>query len=108
MSKVEVRHFSFLKPSGIVHSDIDVASIVAILAFVRLVYVCADQRFNFLTTQNLEPRVHGRGRDPDSLDDLHFGVTQEMLYARKIVPVAGTYTRLGSSFRSALCHNFFV
>ncbi|XP_059066038.1 7-hydroxymethyl chlorophyll a reductase, chloroplastic-like [Cryptomeria japonica] len=37
----------------------------------------------------LEPRVHGRGRKEDSLDDLYFGVHEEMNYARKIEPVEG-------------------
>ncbi|KAG6544435.1 hypothetical protein Mapa_014073 [Marchantia paleacea] len=50
---------------------------------------CAFLGNGMSKVEKLEPRVHGRARDPDSLDDLHFGVNQEMLYARKIVPVAG-------------------
>ncbi|KAH9325294.1 hypothetical protein KI387_005472, partial [Taxus chinensis] len=37
----------------------------------------------------LEPIVHGRGRKEDSLDDLYFGVHEEMNYARKIEPLEG-------------------
>jgi len=33
--------------------------------------------------------VHGRGRNPESMDDLFFGVHDEMLYARKSEPIAG-------------------
>ena len=37
----------------------------------------------------MEPRVHGRGRDPSSENDIHFGVHEEMLYARKLKPIQG-------------------
>uniref|UniRef100_A0A0D6R520 Coenzyme F420 hydrogenase/dehydrogenase beta subunit C-terminal domain-containing protein n=1 Tax=Araucaria cunninghamii TaxID=56994 RepID=A0A0D6R520_ARACU len=37
----------------------------------------------------LEPRIHGRGRKEDSLDDLYFGVHEEMNYARRIEPLEG-------------------
>lgn len=37
----------------------------------------------------LEPIVHGRGRKEDSLDDLYFGVHEEVNYARKIEPLEG-------------------
>lgn len=37
----------------------------------------------------LEPKVHGRGRNHDSFDDLYFGVHEEMLYAKKIEPIQG-------------------
>lgn len=37
----------------------------------------------------LEPKVHGRGRNPESMEDLFFGVHDEMLYARKTEPVEG-------------------
>lgn len=33
--------------------------------------------------------MHGRGRDADSLDDAHFGVHQEMLYAKNVEPIEG-------------------
>lgn len=33
--------------------------------------------------------MHGRGRSPESMDDLFFGVHDEMLYARKSEPIAG-------------------
>ncbi|XP_078439886.1 coenzyme F420 hydrogenase family / dehydrogenase, beta subunit family [Wolffia australiana] len=36
----------------------------------------------------LEAEVHGRGRNTDT-DELHFGVNEELLYARKIKPVEG-------------------
>ncbi|XP_039134768.1 7-hydroxymethyl chlorophyll a reductase, chloroplastic [Dioscorea cayenensis subsp. rotundata] len=36
----------------------------------------------------LEPVVHGRGRNAD-LQDMYFGVHEELLYARKIKPVEG-------------------
>lgn len=39
--------------------------------------------------QDLEPTVHGRGRNPESMDDLFFGVHDEMLYARKSEPISG-------------------
>ncbi|EPS68451.1 hypothetical protein M569_06318 [Genlisea aurea] len=37
----------------------------------------------------LEPVVHGRGRDSDSLDDIYMGVHENLLYARKRDPVEG-------------------
>ncbi|KAI7735646.1 hypothetical protein M8C21_005193, partial [Ambrosia artemisiifolia] len=37
----------------------------------------------------LEPLVHGRPRNPLSLDDTYFGVHQELLYARNINPLPG-------------------
>ncbi|XP_031503389.1 7-hydroxymethyl chlorophyll a reductase, chloroplastic [Nymphaea colorata] len=37
----------------------------------------------------LEPSVHGRGRNLDSLDDVYFGVHEKMLYAKKMAPVEG-------------------
>ncbi|KAM5553428.1 7-hydroxymethyl chlorophyll a reductase, chloroplastic [Rosa sericea] len=39
--------------------------------------------------EGLEPVVHGRGRKPDSLDEMHLGVYEELLYARKVKPVEG-------------------
>ncbi|KAL6185222.1 hypothetical protein ACLB2K_041356 [Fragaria x ananassa] len=39
--------------------------------------------------EELEPVVHGRGRKPDSLDEMHLGVYGELLYARKSKPVEG-------------------
>ncbi|KAL6189347.1 hypothetical protein ACLB2K_040736 [Fragaria x ananassa] len=39
--------------------------------------------------EELEPVVHGRGRKPDSLDEMHLGVYEELLYARKTKPVEG-------------------
>lgn len=33
--------------------------------------------------------MHGRGRNPDSMEDLFFGVHDEMLYARKTEPIEG-------------------
>ncbi|KAI4365347.1 hypothetical protein MLD38_021340 [Melastoma candidum] len=39
--------------------------------------------------EELEPQVHGRGRNPDSLDDTYLGVHEQLLYARKIQPVKG-------------------
>ncbi|KAM7253183.1 hypothetical protein ACFE04_008876 [Oxalis oulophora] len=39
--------------------------------------------------QDLEPIVHGKGRENDSLDDMYLGVHQELLYARKTQPVQG-------------------
>ncbi|CAA0839954.1 7-hydroxymethyl chlorophyll a reductase-chloroplastic [Striga hermonthica] len=37
----------------------------------------------------LEPIVHGRGRKIDSLQETYMGVYEDLLYARKINPVAG-------------------
>lgn len=42
-----------------------------------------------LFIKELEPKVHGRGRNPESMDDLFFGVHDEMLYARKSEPIEG-------------------
>lgn len=39
--------------------------------------------------EQLEPKVHGRGRDYGNLDDLHFGVTEEMFYATNTRPSSG-------------------
>eukprot|EP00850_Spirogloea_muscicola_P005244 SM000023S07700 [mRNA] locus=s23:992512:997963:+ [translate_table: standard] len=40
-------------------------------------------------SRQLEEQVHGRGRNPHNLDDTHFGVHQEMLYAKVKQPVEG-------------------
>lgn len=42
--------------------------------------------------QSLEPIVHGRGRKENSLDEMHFGVYDKLLYARKVKPVEGKLT----------------
>ena len=39
--------------------------------------------------ERLEEQVHGRSRDLDSWDDIHFGVHTEMMYARNTQPVEG-------------------
>ncbi|BDA42980.1 probable coenzyme F420 hydrogenase subunit beta [Coccomyxa sp. Obi] len=39
--------------------------------------------------ESLEQQVHGRSRDLDSLDDLHFGVHESMMYALNAPPVPG-------------------
>ncbi|WCJ24166.1 7-hydroxymethyl chlorophyll a reductase chloroplastic [Euphorbia peplus] len=39
--------------------------------------------------ERMEPVVHGRGRKPDSLDDMYMGVHEELFYARKTKPVEG-------------------
>ncbi|KAH9681430.1 7-hydroxymethyl chlorophyll a reductase [Citrus sinensis] len=39
--------------------------------------------------EGLETVVHGRGRRKDSLDDTYLGVHEELLYARKTIPVEG-------------------
>ncbi|GMN61449.1 hypothetical protein TIFTF001_030538 [Ficus carica] len=39
--------------------------------------------------ESLEPVVHGRGRNIDSLDEAYFGVYDKLLYARKIKPIEG-------------------
>ncbi|KDP33365.1 hypothetical protein JCGZ_12914 [Jatropha curcas] len=39
--------------------------------------------------EGLEPVVHGRGREKDSLDEMYLGVHEELLYARKTNPVQG-------------------
>lgn len=47
--------------------------------------------------------MHGRGRNPDSMEDLFFGVHDEMLYARKTEPIEGEI------LFAALCAcNFFI
>ena len=47
-------------------------------------YVLCDD----FSCQALEPVVHGQGRKAD-LQDMYFGVHEELLYARKIKPVEG-------------------
>eukprot|EP00252_Welwitschia_mirabilis_P020168 TRINITY_DN4884_c0_g1_i2.p1 TRINITY_DN4884_c0_g1~~TRINITY_DN4884_c0_g1_i2.p1 ORF type:complete len:432 (-),score=60.93 TRINITY_DN4884_c0_g1_i2:415-1710(-) len=37
----------------------------------------------------MEPKVHGRGRKEESIDELYFGVQEEINYAQKIEPLAG-------------------
>lgn len=44
-----------------------------------------------LVFQRLEPVVHGRGRKTDTLDETYLGVHEELLYARKVNPVEGTF-----------------
>lgn len=39
--------------------------------------------------ERLEEQVHGRSRDLDNWDDIHFGVHEEMLYARNVEPIQG-------------------
>ncbi|XP_058724327.1 7-hydroxymethyl chlorophyll a reductase, chloroplastic [Vicia villosa] len=39
--------------------------------------------------EKLEPVVHGRGRKTDTLDETYLGVHEELLYARKLIPVEG-------------------
>jgi len=39
--------------------------------------------------ERLEEQVHGRRRDLDSWDDVHFGVHREMMYARNTAPIEG-------------------
>lgn len=38
--------------------------------------------------EDLEPIVHGRGRK-DTMDELYFGVHDQLLYSRKTQPVQG-------------------
>ncbi len=39
--------------------------------------------------ESLEEQVHGRQRDMEDDDELHFGVLKKMLYARNTPPVEG-------------------
>ncbi|KAK3244839.1 hypothetical protein CYMTET_45566 [Cymbomonas tetramitiformis] len=39
--------------------------------------------------EQLEPEVHGKSRDYSSMDDLHFGITQDMFYATNVRPTDG-------------------
>ncbi|KAH7431939.1 hypothetical protein KP509_08G074700 [Ceratopteris richardii] len=50
---------------------------------------CAFLGTGMSKVEILEPKVHGRGRNHDSMEDLYFGVHEEMLYARKLEPVEG-------------------
>ncbi|KAK9820540.1 hypothetical protein WJX72_011419 [[Myrmecia] bisecta] len=50
---------------------------------------CAFLGTGMSKTELLEEQVHGRSRDLDNLDDLHFGIHQEMLYARNTPAVPG-------------------
>ena len=49
---------------------------------------------NCFLFQRLEPVVHGRGRKTDNLDETYLGVYEELLYARKLNPVEGTFYEL--------------
>ncbi|KAI5065448.1 hypothetical protein GOP47_0020143 [Adiantum capillus-veneris] len=50
---------------------------------------CAFLGSGMSKVELLEPKVHGRGRNYNSMEDLHFGVHEEMLYAKKIEPIEG-------------------
>eukprot|EP00898_Chlorokybus_atmophyticus_P003459 jgi/Chlat1/4113/Chrsp26S04124 len=50
---------------------------------------CAFLNDGMSRVEQLEPAVHGRGRDPLSMDDTHFGVHEEMMYAKRVPPVPG-------------------
>ncbi|KAJ7520998.1 hypothetical protein O6H91_19G033400 [Diphasiastrum complanatum] len=50
---------------------------------------CAFLGDGMSAIEALEPVVHGCGRDLNRLDDLHFGVYREMVYARKLEPIQG-------------------
>ncbi|XP_024527174.1 7-hydroxymethyl chlorophyll a reductase, chloroplastic-like isoform X1 [Selaginella moellendorffii] len=50
---------------------------------------CAFLGNGMTKVEAMEPEVHGRARDVKSLDELYFGVHEELLYARKIEPVKG-------------------
>ena len=58
--------------------------------------------------------MHGRGRSPESMDDLFFGVHDEMLYARKSEPIAGImlllmlFKHLNSCFGSYVIPSCFL
>jgi 7-hydroxymethyl chlorophyll a reductase len=49
--------------------------------------LCFTQQL-ILLNQDLEPLVHGRARK-ESMDEMYFGVYDQLLYARKIQPVEG-------------------
>lgn len=49
---------------------------------------------NCFPFQRLEPVVHGRGRKDDNLDETYLGVYEELLYARKLLPVEGISSEL--------------
>lgn len=50
---------------------------------------CAFLGDGMSRSESLEQQVHGRSRNLDNLDDLHFGVHEEMMYARNTPPVEG-------------------
>eukprot|EP00271_Cylindrocystis_brebissonii_P010078 TRINITY_DN2617_c0_g1_i1.p1 TRINITY_DN2617_c0_g1~~TRINITY_DN2617_c0_g1_i1.p1 ORF type:complete len:591 (+),score=49.20 TRINITY_DN2617_c0_g1_i1:133-1905(+) len=50
---------------------------------------CAFLGDGMSRVEDLEASVHGRGRDLSSLDDLHFGVHDEIVYAKKEDPIEG-------------------
>lgn len=58
--------------------------LIVFLCHLLKYYVLCDD----FSWQALEPVVHGRGRNAD-LQDMYFGVHEELLYARKIKPVEG-------------------
>ncbi|KAK9842116.1 hypothetical protein WJX84_000158 [Apatococcus fuscideae] len=45
---------------------------------------CAFLGDGMTKAETLEHKVHGRSRNLESMDDLHFGVRKEMLYARNV------------------------
>lgn len=50
---------------------------------------CAFLGEGMSRVESLEAGVHGRGRDAENMDDIHFGVHKEMLYASKKEPIEG-------------------
>jgi len=50
---------------------------------------CAFLGDGMSRVEDLEPLVHGRGRK-ESMDEMYFGVHDQLLYARKTQPIQGT------------------
>eukprot|EP01026_Neomeris_dumetosa_P053975 TRINITY_DN48322_c1_g1_i3.p3 TRINITY_DN48322_c1_g1~~TRINITY_DN48322_c1_g1_i3.p3 ORF type:complete len:238 (-),score=19.55 TRINITY_DN48322_c1_g1_i3:58-771(-) len=55
----------------------------------KVAEACAFLGDGMSKIEQMEPKVHGRKRDLQSDDELHFGVHEEMLYARNVPNVEG-------------------
>ncbi|TVU04465.1 hypothetical protein EJB05_47575 [Eragrostis curvula] len=78
-------------PSGAVYPAKDHCSRCGLCDTYYVAHVktaCAFLGDGMSRVEDLEPLVHGRGRK-ESMDEMYFGVYDQLLYARKIQPVEG-------------------
>jgi len=68
----------------------------ATLCFSLVKIFCLTKVAYCFPFQRLEPVVHGRGRKTDNMDETYLGVYEELLYARKLLPVEGIFSKLGT------------
>ncbi|GJN15402.1 hypothetical protein PR202_gb02315 [Eleusine coracana subsp. coracana] len=67
---------------------------------------CAFLGDGMSRVEDLEPLVHGRGRK-ESMDEMYFGVYDQLLYARKIQPVEGN-PDCSNSYPSPKVNHFLI